>query len=255
MSHENANIPVVILSGGQGIFIDNSGKRISKGNVLVGGKPLISYVIMSYLIYGFRKFIISGSYQLEESQNLISSTFENEFYYKNEEFSIEYVDSGADAKTGNRILAVEDKLKESTIFGVTYSDSVSLHDIGEQLKDHIANGLQCTFLGVRLPTRFRVLGIRPGEKKIRGFSDRPFFRGDYINGGFYFFKSDVLKNPIWKSRPNIALEDIVLDNLAASESLQCFFHEGEWHYLDCERDLMKLHQYCEMIKNNWEQSR
>ena len=250
MAVHNAHIPVVILSGGRGIYIDDSGKRISKSNVFVQGAPLISYVILSYLTHGFRNFIISGSYQLEETKKHLQKTFTEGFFFKNKKFSIEFVDSGYEAKTGDRILAVTEHLKGSTTFAVTYSDSVSLHNIAEELEDHLKSGMLCTLLGVRLPTRFRILGVRPGEKQIRGFSEKPFFRGDYINGGFYFFQSSFLQDPVWQSRSSLLLEEEILDSLVARESIQNHFHEGEWHYLDCERDLAKLNAYCEMIKAN-----
>lgn len=249
MKNINSKIPIVILAGGYGIHLDSSGIRKSKANVIIHNKPLIYYVLLSYLQHGFRNFVITGSYQLNETQQLLKEAFENKLSFENEPFEMKFVDSGADAKTGTRIKKVLSHIKDSEHFGVTYSDSISLQNLSEEIKYHITKNNIGTITGVRLPTRFRVLGTRPGETLVRGFAEKPLFKGDYINGGFYFFKTSLLKESIWDSSQELVLETDILDFLVKSNYLDCYFFEGEWAYLDCERDLKKLEPCCVSVEN------
>ena len=252
MDTKISETPIIILSGGYGIFIDEFGERKAKANILIHGKPLIYFVILSYLKHGFRDFYISGSYQLEATEKLLQKAFDSKFTFKNQNFSLKFFDTGLHTKTGNRISRMFEHLPDSENFGVTYSDTLSLQNLDEEFKYHIDSNLTCTITGARLPTRFRLLGIRPGENIVRGIADRPLFKGDYIAGGFYFFKSDIMKDTVWNQETSIALEYQVLDKLTATSQLIMYTYEGDWQYLDCERDLHKIATICEKIKTSGE---
>lgn len=247
MDNNFSQIPVLILSGGYGIYIDDSGVRKAKANVQISGKPLIYYVILSYLQYGFRNFLVSGSYQLQETESLLKKCFFDS-KYKGEHFNLEFSDSGLDSKTGDRLLKASEFLKTSSHFALTYSDTVSLLDLALNFKSHVNGNFEGSLTAVRLPTRFRIVGMRPGENLVRGFADKPLFKGDYINGGFYFFNSSILRSDIWKSKDNVVLETDLLDSLVQKKQLNCITYEGPWNYLDCERDLSGLIDACKMVE-------
>lgn len=244
MSQNNLDVPVVILSGGYGIYIDASGVRKAKANILIHQKPLIYYVLLSYLRHGFRKFVVSGSYQLSETESLLKNTFKNGLKYKNDSFVLTIIDSGKDTKTGSRVKRALETHKSSKNFAVTYSDSISLQNLNEELEFHVKGNLSGTLTGTRLPTRFRILGTRPGENVIRGFSERPLFKGDYINGGYYFFKTSTLSDKNLFNQESVTLETDVLDALVKESQLTTFIYEGGWHHVDCERDLTSVSALC-----------
>ena len=240
MNVNPADVPVIILAGGYGIYIDDSGVRKSKGNVVVSGQPIIYYVILSYLKKGFRTFYITGSYQLDETKKLLQKSFGAEPTYNKIKFNITFKDSGMDALTGDRVKSIFAEIQSCEHFAVTYSDTVSSHDLLESLQFHIDSKKMGTLTGTRLPTRFRILGTRPGETVVRGFSERPINKGDYINGGFYFFSADVRGLSVWASKNKLTLEVDVLDNLVELSELSAYVFEGDWHHIDCERDIAQL---------------
>jgi glucose-1-phosphate cytidylyltransferase len=128
------------------------------------------------------------------------------------------------------------------LFWLTYSDTLCPVNLVEIAATHVTHGRIATCLGVRLPTRFRILGIRRGESLVRGFASRPVIQNDFINGGFYVMQPEIF-GPRYLGNPELAvLEEGVLDALAADEQLVVYPFEGPWQYLDCERDLGPLAQ-------------
>lgn len=247
-------VPVVILAGGNGIFIDDSGVRKSKGEVRINEMSLIGHVIKMYLKCRFSEFIISGGYRLKEQIAAIKEAFDitktdaNMLVgiYKGHNFSIEFLDSGLQSPTGDRLLAVKSKLEESKIFAVTYSDSISTLNLEQVLQWHCKNQKIATSVAVRLPTRFRILGVRSGESLVRGFADKAFMNTHLINGGFYFFNNEIWSYFQDRNSP-IVLETHILEALVSSKELESLTYSGAWQCLDSERDLKVLKLIAEKL--------
>jgi glucose-1-phosphate cytidylyltransferase len=112
-------------------------------------------------------------------------------------------------------------------------------NLKEEFEYHQAHGKIATLVAARLPTRFRILGVRPGENLVRGFG-KAFLHGHFINGGFYFFNKDLFSNSYISDSFEGALEETVLDKLAENSQLVSFPHEGAWQHLDSEKDIPLL---------------
>ena len=94
-----------------------------------------------------------------------------------------------------------------------------------------------------MPVRFKVLGMRPGESIVRGFAPNPVIRNNFINGGFYFFKSTILCNEYFAGDSGVVLEDHILEKLSVEGQLLGFLYEGAWQHLDCERDVAMMEKF------------
>lgn len=242
-----ADIPVVILSGGKGIFVDDSGVRKSKGEVDVAGVPLLAHVIKIYLESGFRKFIVSGGYRIENQLQKLTHSFSlkeisaRNFAGRNKEtdFEVQFVDSGDNSLTGDRLLKLQDLLVDCPRFCMTYSDTISTVNIKQIYNWHLKNKKTVTLMAVKLPTRFRVLGIRSGESLIRGFADKTFMPSHLINGGFYIVESSIWSYFKTATAP-IIFEKNILEQLLEKNELESFAFSGAWQYIDSERDLNSL---------------
>lgn len=258
MNKRTHSIPVVILCGGKGVFVDDSQTRKSKSLIDVSGAPLVAHVVNHYLRAGFSKFILSCGYQIEQIQTKLKSLYhlqpnENKASatqtgnFAGQDLSVSFINSGLDSPTGERIKLAQPLLDGSEHFCVTYSDTLSEVDLNAMLDYHITQNRIATLLAARIPTRFRILGLRPGDDRVRGFSKRPVIQNDFINGGFYFFKKAVFDNSYLGAASHSILEETVLENLVSAGELVCYRYEGPWHYLDCERDIIKLE---EIVKLN-----
>lgn len=245
----HGDIPVVVLCGGRGVYVDGSGVRRVKPLVEIAGEPLVVHLLRHYADHGFGRFILSAGYQRAELAAALARLpgatagaggAEIEARLADLPCRIEVVDSGEAASTGDRIRACEGRLGAAPIFAATYSDSLSTVDLGAMAAAHLAHGKIATLLAARVPTRFRILGMRPGETIVRGFATKPVIRNDFINGGFYFFRREVLGPDLLGAGRGIVLEETVLDALAARGELIAFPFEGPWRFYDAERDAVAL---------------
>lgn len=246
-SPDVSNIPVVILSGGKGIFVDDTGVRKSKGEVNIADLPLIGHVIKIYLESGFTKFIVSGGYRIENQiSEMIKSFSMKEISakkyvgsFQKYDFEIQFVNSGEESLTGDRLLKVRELIQNSPRFCMTYSDTISTVNIKQIYNWHLKNKKTITLMAVKLPTRFRVLGIRSGESLIRGFADKTFMPSHLINGGFY-----IIESGIWSYFKNQNKETVfetnILEQLLEKNELESFSFNGRWQYIDSERDIKSL---------------
>jgi glucose-1-phosphate cytidylyltransferase len=239
---ELAQIPIVVLCGGRGLCIGESGRRMSKAMIEVRGEAMIVHVLGRYLSAGFRRFILSSGRQSDELRELLAVRGEGlqPATVRGTHCEIAVFDSGPDSNTGERIRRVRPLIGDVPAFGVTYSDTLSAVDPATIFRAHTAHGKIATLLGTHVPTRFRILGLRRGEEIVRGFAAKPVITNDFINGGFYFFERAIWSDSYLGSRPNLILEAEVLEALAADAQLVAHRYEGPWQFLDSERDLQAL---------------
>lgn len=245
-----SEIPVVILCGGNGVRVDDSGRRLSKGLVEVAGFPLVVHLMRHYVEHGARRFILACGSGLDEYEAVLArlgslSEQEVSFSAPGLAGSAVIVDTGAGTLTGDRLRGVRPWIEVAPWFWVTYSDTLSTVDLQALADFHLGHGKVATCLAARLPTRFRILGIRRGESEVRGFAARPVIQADYINGGFYAFRQEIFAAPYLECPGSDVLEERVLEALAQNGELMAFAHDGPWQHFDTERDLRLMSELVE----------
>lgn len=238
-------IPVVILCGGNGVFMDGSGTRRSKGLVKLRGEALVVHLMRHFCRAGSRRFILCCGYQMDLYLELFSSLGVQEgSSFRLEAHGLtgtaELVDTGLATPTGGRLRKVAPLLQKAPWFWVTYSDTLSNVNLRDLAQFHLDHGRVASCLAARLPTRFRILGMRRGEGVVRGFSDQPVIQSGFINGGFYALQPEIFQSAYLGDPTHDVFEESVLDALVEQGQLDAFPHEGHWQYFDCERDLAYL---------------
>lgn len=236
----------VILCGRGEFHLGANGERIGKALAVAGGEPMFGHVMRGYAKAGLRDIVLACGAHVAQ----FGPAMERAYGAKRgpdgawtvslpEPCRVEVVDTGADAKTGERVLRVRDRLGDDPSFAVTYSDTVSDVDIARVRAFHERHGRLGTLLATDLPTRFRVVGLRYGETTVRGFAARPVLLNDHINGGYYFFRREALDRDYWT--PGVELETAVLEGMVGEQQLEAFpFRGGVWQHLDSERDLATI---------------
>ena len=73
------------------------------------------------------------------------------------------------------------------------------------------------------------------------FSEKPEFKENWINGGFFFFKREFFKQYLSKD-PTCILERTPLVKLAEDGQLNLYRHRGFWACMDTQRDRDHLQQ-------------
>ncbi|MBK8727241.1 MAG: hypothetical protein IPL96_14695 [Holophagaceae bacterium] len=253
MSGNLREIPVVSLCGGDGVFIDATGVRHSKGLVQVEGEAIIVHLLRHFARHGARRFLLCCGRAMEGYAETLEAFGErggNEVQLSRGglEGVAKLIDTGPVTPTAERVRKARPFLGNAPWFWVTYSDTLCPVDLQDLANFHLEQGRIATCLAARLPTRFRILGMRRGETLVRGFATRPVIQNDFINGGFYAFQAEIFGPAYLGDADHAVMEEVVLEALAAGDQLVAYPYEGPWQYLDSERDIQLLGRIVPLLK-------
>jgi glucose-1-phosphate cytidylyltransferase len=234
-----------------------------KPMVPIGNHPILWHIMRSYASHGFKNFILCLGYKSE----VIKSYFLN-YPTMNSDFTIELktnavkvhkidheqdwvvtlADTGESAMTGARVARAAAKyLGKAPHFAVTYGDGVTDADLAAELQFHIAEGRIGTVLGVNPPSRFGELKLE--HDQVVEFSEKPEFADNWINGGYFFFKKDVLR--YLNAEDGCVLEREPLMRLARDRELSIRRHRGFWYAMDTQRDREHLNKLWDSGQAPW----
>src|SRR5437899_6826186 len=144
-----AHMKVVLFCGGLGMRIREAGESTPKPMVLVGERPILWHVMKYYAHFGHKDFILCLGYRADVIKNYFvnySELVSNDFVLLNggrdvkvfnrdiEDWTITFVDTGANANIGQRLKAVEPYLEGEEIFLANYSDGLSDMDLPEMIE-------------------------------------------------------------------------------------------------------------------------
>tara|TARA_B100001093_G_scaffold519127_1_gene606615 strand:- start:6407 stop:7177 length:771 start_codon:yes stop_codon:yes gene_type:complete len=235
----------IILAGGLGTRISEETHLKPKPMIEIGNKPILWHIMKIYSYHGINDFVICCGYKgylIKEyfanySLHQSDVTFELEnnkvtvHSDRSEPWRITLVDTGENAMTGGRILAVKDYLINEDIFCLTYGDGVSDINIADSISFHKSHGKKATISAVIPPARFGALNIE--NKLVADFVEKPKGDGGLINGGFFILSTDVIElidgsDCIWEQEP--------LKELAKNNELMAYEHDGFWQPMDTLRD-------------------
>lgn len=248
MNNTFADVPVVILCGGRGITLGNE-LRANKGLVKILHKPLFSWVLMHYAQHGAQNFILPTGYQSAQFHHALVETFNaapdaldsNLYHFTLLDVPrrVRLIETPIEATTGARLLACKPWLEHTDRFALSYSDSLSDVDLTAEMAFHLSQQVTATLLLAKMPVRFRILGIRHGESRVRAFAPRPIIESSPINGGFYIFTNKIWLEKYGLSKGGI-LENEPLETLSSEGQLTAFSSNSNWQCLDAERDCTAL---------------
>jgi glucose-1-phosphate cytidylyltransferase len=256
-SNSLKNVPVVILCGGRKVLLNN-GSYIPRNKALVEvrGRPLFWWNLFQYALYGARDLILSTGVQADSFHDALlslgakKSVSDRNCYTLDilgQDCQIRLVESGEDATTAGRLLACRSYLNSAKVFALTYSDTLSDVNLSAVYDFHQKHGLVASLVGAQLPIRFRILGIRYNEIKVRAFASRPVIEAASINGGFYYFTDAICEDRFHLIKKH-ALENEPLEALAAAKQLAAFDYAGKWQNFDAERDLDEIASLAKVLE-------
>lgn len=250
----------VILAGGLGTRISEETHLKPKPMIEIGNKPILWHIMKSYSYYGVNDFIICcgykgylikeyfANYSLHQSDVTFELEKNNVTVHsdRSEPWTITLVDTGDNAMTGGRILAVKDYLKNEKTFCLTYGDGVSDINIKKSIDFHKSHKKMATISAVLPPARFGALNIEDGV--VKDFIEKPKGDGGFINGGFFVLSTDVINlidgsDCIWEQEP--------LRKLARDKELMAYEHDGFWQPMDTLRDKDLLEKLWQDNKAPW----
>ena len=146
---------VVILAGGLGTRISEETDYIPKPMVLIGGKPILWYIIKFYASYGFTDFIICGGYKIKFINNFFKRKNKNQLGLLGlKNINIKIVNTGKNSNTGKRILNIKKYLDKNKDFCLTYGDGLSDINLYNLIKFHNKQKSVATLTAVKPQPRY-----------------------------------------------------------------------------------------------------
>jgi glucose-1-phosphate cytidylyltransferase len=258
-----ADVPVFILCGGLGTRLREETEIRPKPMVPVGAHPIIWHIMRSYSHHGFRKFVLCLGYKAEviKSYFLNYPTMNSDFTIDlktndievhkidhEQNWTVTLADTGALTMTGARVARAATKyLGSAPHFAVTYGDGLTDANLAAELEFHVTEGRIGTVLGVNPPSRFGELKL--DRDQVIEFAEKPEFADSWINGGYFFFKKDILK--YLSTDENCVLEREPLMKLARDRELAIRKHRGFWYAMDTQRDREHLNKLWDSEQAPW----
>lgn len=241
----------VILAGGLGTRLGEETSLRPKPMIEIGGMPILWHIMKIYSCHGISEFVICLGYK----GYMIKEFFANYFLHtddvtvdlannslevhnkRSEPWRVTLVDTGPTTMTGGRLKAVGDYLPQGEQFCFTYGDGLADIDISKLIAFHKHHGKKATITAVAPAGRFGALELE-GDS-VRCFREKPAGDGGLINGGFFILDSsviDLIEGPetSWEREP--------LEQLAQSENLIAYRHDGFWQPMDTLRDKLLLEE-------------
>jgi glucose-1-phosphate cytidylyltransferase len=257
-----ADLPVVLLCGGQGTRLrEETGVR-PKPLIEIGGRPILWHIMKGYAAAGCREFVLCLGYKGElikdyfwhyqlRNSDVTLDLGSGEIAWHNQHLATEWqvtmADTGELAMTGARLARVRHYLGDRPFF-LTYGDGVADVDLDGLLRHHRSHRRLVTITGVHPPSRFGEL--RAGTDEIvRDFIEKPQLEREVVNGGFFVMEPGVFDYVF--DEDHCVLEREPLERLAADDQLVVYGHDGFWHCMDTYRDLTLLEELWSDGKAPW----
>jgi len=228
--------PVAILCGGKGTRMRESGERVPKPLVEVGGRPILWHVMSLYARFGMSRFVLLLGHGAERVEAFATGL--------EEDWEVTCVDTGLETPTGGRVARARELLESGT-FCLTYADGVTDLDLGDLLAFHAAHGGAATVTVVQPSNPWGVARLEDGDR-ISSFEEKPRLDA-WVNGGFMVMEPRALdaigSDDVLERRP--------LESLAAADELYGFRHEGFWDCMDTYKDTLLLNELWEAGEAPW----
>jgi glucose-1-phosphate cytidylyltransferase len=190
----------------------------------VGDRPVLRHVMDIYAQQGVRDFVLATGYRGEVIEAYASEL--------PPEWSVDVVDTGEAADTGDRVIACLDRMGER--FFLTYGDGLGDIDLQSLLSRHAAHGRGATVTVVPLPSQYGTLQV-DADDRVRDFREKPVLADHLINAGFF-----VLESAAIRPEGGGSLERDILPDLSQRGELFVYRHTGFWRSMDTHKDIAEL---------------
>ncbi|MEQ1605615.1 MAG: sugar phosphate nucleotidyltransferase [Pyrinomonadaceae bacterium] len=216
----------VILCGGRGTRLGEHGRNVPKALIKIGGKPIIWHLLSIFSHYGVNDFVLCLGYLGEEIKGYFAGNTNG--------WNIEFVETGLDTNTGGRLKRVEQYLRDSDQFFVTYGDGLAGVDISELMSFHNGHGKVATVTTVHPFSPFGLVDL-DSDGTIKRFREKPLL-DDWINGGFFVFDHGIFNH----LTDDCVLEREPFETLSGKGEMMAYRHEGFWKCMDTYKDNLEF---------------
>ena len=220
---------VVILCGGKGLRAFPFTEYLPKPMLPVGGSPIVVQVIKAFIAQCYTDFLLAAGYR----KNVLDDYFEG----KNLGASIEILDTGDAADTGERVVACSEHVDDT--FLVTYADGLCDVSISDLRDFHNSHSGLATVTSVPMYSQYGVLDVAD-DGKVMQLREKPLIKEHWINAGFILFDKAVFD--LWEGTN---MESHVIPHLVSEGLAYTYRHEGFFKSLDSYKDQLEFEEILE----------
>jgi glucose-1-phosphate cytidylyltransferase len=242
---------VVLFCGGAGMRLRGYADDVPKPMVQIGTRPILWHLMKYYAHFGHKDFVLCLGYK----GNVIKDYFlhydeaaSNDFVWSQggkkvqllnrdiDDWTITFVDTGANATIGERLKAVEPYLKDEETFLANYGDGLSNLQLPDMIDAYRSSGAVAALLLVQPTASFDIVHVHPSGTvaEIATLTQADI----WINGGFF-----VMSNQIFDYiHPGEELVREPFQRLMDQGALLAYKCPGFWQCMDTFKDKQRLEE-------------
>jgi glucose-1-phosphate cytidylyltransferase len=240
---------VVLFCGGLGMRIREASESVPKPMVHVGDRPILWHVMKYYAHFGHKDFILCLGYRADVIKNYFVNYNEfmsNDFVLSKggkdvrvfnsdiDDWTVTFVDTGANSNIGQRLKAVERYLVGEQVFLANYSDNLTDFQLPKLIERFYEQDKTAAFLCVRpnLSCHYVSMGDRGLVNEIKTMDQSNIL----INGGYFVFKNSIFH--YMKDGEELVQEPF--RRLIEGRNLVGYEYEGFWKSMDTFKEKQEL---------------
>ena len=242
---------VVLFCGGAGMRLRGYADDVPKPMVQIGTRPVLWHLMKYYAHFGHRDFILclgyKGSvikdyflnYDEAVSNDFVWSQGGRKLQFVNrdiDDWTITFVDTGANATIGERLKAVEPYLQGEEMFLANYGDGLTDLELPTMIEAFRRSEAIASLLLVQPTASFDIVNVGPGGA-VAGVA--ALTQADiWINGGFFVMRQEIFRY----INPGDELVRAPFQRLIEKQALLAYKCTGFWQCMDTFKDKQALEE-------------
>jgi glucose-1-phosphate cytidylyltransferase len=252
---------VVLFCGGLGMRIREASESVPKPMVHVGDRPILWHVMKYYAHFGHKDFILCLGYRADVIKNYFVNYNEfmsNDFVLSKggkdvrvfnsdiDDWTVTFVDTGANSNIGQRLKAVERYLDGEEVFLANYSDNLTDFQLPKLVDRFHEQNKTAAFLCVRpnLSCHYVSMGNQGLVEEIKTMDQSNIL----INGGYFVFKRSIFD--YIKDGEELVQEPF--RRLIEGKNLVGYEYGGFWKSMDTFKEKQELDDLCSKGNAPWQ---
>jgi glucose-1-phosphate cytidylyltransferase len=242
---------VVLFCGGAGMRLRGYADDVPKPMVQIGSRPILWHIMKYYAHFGYKDFVLclgyKGSvikdyflnYDESVSNDFVWSQGGKKIHFLNrdiDDWTITFVETGANASIGQRLKAVEPYLQGEEMFLANYGDGLSDLELPVMIDAFRRSDAIASLLLVQ-PTGSLDIVKTGQEGRVTDVCSLS--RSDiWINGGFFGFRNEIFQY----IQPGDELVRQPFQRLIEKRALLAYKYQGFWQCMDTFKDKQQLEE-------------
>jgi glucose-1-phosphate cytidylyltransferase len=242
---------VVLFCGGAGMRLRGLADDVPKPMVQIGTRPILWHLMKYYAHFGHREFILCLGYKGDVIKNYFlnyDESVSNDFVWSQggkkiqflnrdiDDWTITFVETGANATIAERLKATESYLKGEDVFLANYGDGLSDLPLPSMLETFRLEDAIGSMLLIQPTASLDLVDAGPG-----GFVTRitALNQSDvWINGGFFAMRREIFRY----IQPGEELVREPFQRLIDQRLLLAYKYTGFWQCMDTSKDKQRLEE-------------